>query len=143
MTSNYDLSELRKLRIWIAAGAIGLLLTGIGMVASLGVLAEISDMAEESQSASANTGNGFANTASELYDTGKLNELESTIATRHATRPNDGEVYWWKARLLVAKGAYTEALEQLDIVQLHSPTWTKEYIDPLRDAIDRAPADSK
>jgi hypothetical protein len=124
--------------MWVAVGAIGLLLTGIGMVASLVVYEELFELAEKADQPKDIDQDNFGDTASELYDTGKLTELESRITERQTTRPNDGELFWWKARLHVAKKEYSEALRQLDLVQLHSPSWAKDYVEPLREAIRRS-----
>lgn len=127
--------ELKKLRFWLALGAIGLLLTGVGMIGSMFAYDKLFELAEEAESKDSEQELDFEDEAAELYDENRLSELWDLIEERVKKRPNDADVYWWRAKYYMTSGEYEQALNDLETTQLHSPGWNEKHIEPFRQAI--------
>lgn len=139
--------ELRQFRRWVALGSVGALLVGVASMSTIYTYQRILDQAKTAADCKKPPAEApkrhepdFGDTASELFETGKLTELAAALEKRKAERPNDGEVYWWYARLHVAEHNFSAAKMDLNLARINAPGWNEEYVEPMLKAINELEA---
>lgn len=131
-------AQLISIKRWVAVGAIGFLLIGISvLVFSVSVIQMSSLLDDEYSERPAEKDNTILSweSASELFDQGKTQELMSLVEKRLATHPNDSTAYWFKAKVHYLNHEWDLALANLEKAEVLAPSWRKEYTGPLREKI--------
>ena len=139
MENGQTLRQLKHIKIWIAIGSLGFVLIGLAaLTLSLASVAAFSAIENEfSSEEQCGKNAGFKDEASDLFEEGKLDELEKLIEKRETTHPNDADVYWYRAKLYSVRGEWNHALEALEQTTLLSPSWGTEYGKPMMAVIQR------
>ena len=134
-------AQLKSIKRWIIAGAIGFLLIGLGVVifsVSMFQMTANSDNAC-SDGIFCNDTSGFSRAnVSRLIQKGKIDEAYNLISDRLETHPNDPTAHWLKARVHMIREEWQVALKHVDKAELLAPSWEDEYTGPMRKKIEEA-----
>ena len=127
--------ELKSIKRWIAFGAIGFFLIGVGFVvvaASMYSAMELAQSYEDKPECM----QSYDDKADCAFKKGKLKEVLSLSDERAKTYPNDADIYWNRAKVYIQQGKYDLAEANLNKVIELAPSWKLEYVDPLMDIIN-------
>ncbi|MES2820973.1 MAG: hypothetical protein V4812_18515 [Pseudomonadota bacterium] len=139
MTDTETTKQLKHIKWFIAIGAIGFLLAGLGVASVAAISAAAMSGLEDdfSQISSCEDEEDFEGEAEKLFERGAIEDLLALIDQRRSEYPNDANVYWYTARIHSVRGEWDAAITALDQTLLLSPSWGEEYVQPLRAEIIR------
>ncbi len=132
------INQLRSIKRWVAVGAVGFLLIGLGIVIfSASMVKMVSGFESEysEEEATNDSSKSLWDEGSELFEQGKVDELLRRVDERLNTHPNDATAYWFKAKAYYLKREWALALENIEKTELYAPNWKEEYTGPMRDKI--------
>ncbi len=131
--------QLKSIKNWVAAGAIGFLLIGVGVtifsVSMIQMASTFEDQYSEEECEKENSELSWEN-ASELFEQGELKKLMSLVDERFKTHPNDPTAHWFKAKVYYLNQEWELALESIEKTELLAPSWRQEYTIPLKEKIN-------
>ncbi len=133
--------QLRSIKKWIVAGAIGFLLIGLGVVIfSVSMLQMTSNFENGcSDGIFCSDASKFSRAnVSRLIQQGKIDEAFKIISDRLETHPNDPTAHWLKARVHMIQEEWQVALKHVEKAELLAPSWEDEYTGPMRKKIEAA-----
>ena len=138
---NEIIEQLRSIKKWIFAGAIGFLLIALGVVIfSVSMFQMIANSdSEYSDGIFGHDTSKFSRAnISRLIQKGKIDDAFILIFDRLETHPNDPMAHWLKARVHMIKGEWQVALKHVEKAELLAPSWEEEYTGPMRKKIEEA-----
>jgi len=131
--------QLRSIKKWVAVGAIGFVIAGIGITLfSASMVQLVSVFEEENSGKECETENcKFSwDSANELFEQGKTNELLKFVKKRLKTHPNDPTAHWFKAKVHYLNKEWSLAIESIEETETFAPSWRSEYTIPLTEKIN-------
>ncbi len=138
--SNIEIiNQLRSIKKWIAVGAFGFLLIGVGVCLFSVTMFQMASTFEEefSEEKFESESDEFSwESASDLFERNKTGELVVLVNERLITHPNDPTAYWFKAKIHYLNKEWKLAIESIEKTELFAPNWRKEYTQPLRQNIE-------
>ncbi len=132
-------AQLKSIKKWVIAGAIGFLLVGLSAVIfSVSIVQMATNFENEYSTDECGSDDSVfsRNGVSELIKQGKLEDAVVLINKRLKTHPNDAYAHWFKARVHVLKKEWKMAQEHVEKMEIIAPSWEKKYIEPLRKKIN-------
>ena len=141
-TENSEIeNQLKSIKKWVVAGAIGFLLIGLGVVVfSVSTFQMISNFGNEyGEVTCGDDASSFSRAGvSRLIEQGKIGEALNLTISRLETHPNDPTAHWLKARIHMIEEDWQAALKHVDKAELLAPSWEEEFLAPMRKKIERA-----
>lgn len=132
--------EIRAIKIWIAIGSIGFLLIGASAFVFSVSFYNAMTLAGEYQGEDVietEHVDSFRDKVNNAFDRGDFETVLKLVDDREATYPYEADPKWFRAKVLVQQGKHDEAIQALDKVEVLAPNWTKDYVDPLKQIIER------
>ncbi len=125
------LKELKRIKWLLVLIACGLLLLPfslmyVGWQVASTLVQESTDEDKE---------DSFETVAEDLFQSGKLDELDMLIERRKRDHPNDATVFWYRGRIAVERGNWELALHELEKAEQLAPNWKQEYTGPLLEKV--------
>ncbi len=131
--------QLKGIKKWVAVGAIGFMLIGVGVtifsVSMMQMASVFEDDAWLNAEAEEESVELTWDGATELFEQGKDEELLSMINERLKSHPNDPSAHWFRAKVYYLNKEWAKALESVERTEMLSPNWKEEYTQPLREKI--------
>jgi len=127
--------ELKSIKRWIAFGAVGFFLIGVGVVIAAASMYSAMELAQSYESKPA-CAHSYDDKASCAFKKGKLEEVLSLSDERAETHPNDVDIFWNRAKVYIQQEKYDQAEISLNKVIVLAPSWKLEYVDPLMAVIN-------
>jgi len=122
--------ELKSIKRWIAFGATGFFLIGVGVVIASASLYSAMELAQSYENKS-ECMESYDDKADCAFNKGELEEVLSLSNERIKTHPNDVDVFWNRAKVYIQQKKYVQAEASLNKVIELAPSWKLEYVDPL------------
>ena len=131
-------NQLKSIKRWIAVGAIGFLLIGVGVALfSVSMSQMVSEFEDEYSEESCEKEEELTwDNASDLFEQGKTEELMRLVDNRLVTHPNDPTAHWFKSKVYYLNKEWSLALESIEKTEVLAPNWRQEYTKPLREKIE-------
>ena len=132
-------TQLRLIKRWIIVGAIGFLLTGVGVIAfSITMYKSISNFDNEFIEGAYDESSGFSRSRiSRLIEKGKIEEALKLVTDHLETHPNNPTAHWLKARIHMIEEDWQTALKHVEKTELLAPNWEEEFTGPMRRKIEK------
>jgi len=134
-----SLSELKSIKRWVIALAIGFVLVGIGAVVFSVAIYQGVAMADEwtSNKCEAKSEGFDDERVRYLLSEGDIDEALVMIDERLETHPQDSYAAYAKARAHYLLEDWDIALQFIEKTEFLAPTWKKDYTNPMRENIKK------
>ncbi len=131
--------ELKSIKRWIAFGAIGFFLIGVGIAfASYSMYLAVKITQSYQGESVSPCAESYEDRVICAFEKGNFEDVFTLSKEREITHPYDANVFWYRAKANVQLKNYDLAKENLEKVSEIAPSWKYEYVEPLIESINKS-----